>query len=170
VDYNEEYMKFFKALIDETRASSIYTDAMGYIDEQFNNYSISDKEKAELTINFVTNMTNSIITSAMQVALSGVKIAKEIESVDNTNSMQSANKELLEAEKEYKVRQKEMLSITNEDNRIIKALDSTSDMIGTIGAGGLEIPQKLIENYFGLLNQLLGTSYDGQITIDKKAG
>jgi hypothetical protein len=187
MDYELEYIEFFKKIVDESKSSVLYTDAMGYIDEQFNNYSISDKEKAELTIRFVTNMTNSILTSAMQVALSTtdkkLKIEKELEAITLTNSKSQAEidvhlanqallqeqKELISAEKEYKQKQSQLIAITNEDNRIIKALDSTSDMIGTIGAGGLEIPQLLVENYFGLINQLLGTDYDGQVIINKKA-
>jgi hypothetical protein len=187
MNYEVEYIEFFKKIIDESKSSSLYSESMEYIQEQFNNYSISDKEKAELTINFVTNITNSIITSAMQVALSGVnsklKIEKELISIDKANEnaqaqseVHQANKALLEeqkllvtAEKEYKVKQAELITITNSDNKVIKALDSTSDMIGTIGAGGLQIPQKLVENYFSIINQLLGTNYDGQINITQKA-
>jgi hypothetical protein len=194
MDFTSEYIAFYKEILAQTQSTSIYNDAMDYIDEQFSNYAISDNQKAELTINFMANITNATITTAMQMALTGVntklKVEKEIENIElqnqkltseinvnNTNNtLLEAQKEsqysqtaLIDAEKEYKTTQEYMLEVTNDDNKLIKALDATGDMIGTIGAGGLQIPQELIENYFTMINTLLGTSLNGAFDVTAKA-
>lgn len=236
MDYVQDYLSFFKSIVDETKDLSLYKDAMDYIDEQFGNYSISDKDKAELTIHFMSSVTNSVINSAMQIALTGLnakqKLEKEISMIDKellakdlqndilqitkskeqakldvldkeismmdkellakdlqnqkleedilnlqaTNQLLASQKAsqdiqtlLIEAEKNYKMTQEQMVTIANNDNKLIKALDSTSDMIGTIGAGGLAIPQQLIQNYFEMVNALLGTTLVGGINVGSKA-
>lgn len=53
------------------------------------------------------------------------------------------------------------------DNRTIKAMDSIGETIGTLGNGGIKVPQKLFEVYLEQNQILTGISKTGDTTITK---
>lgn len=53
------------------------------------------------------------------------------------------------------------------DNRTIKAMDSIGETIGTLGNGGIRVPQKLFEVYLEQNQILTGISKAGDTTITK---
>lgn len=53
------------------------------------------------------------------------------------------------------------------DNRTIKAMDSIGETIGTLGNGGIRVPQKLFEVYLEQNQILTGISKTGDTTITK---
>lgn len=68
---------------------------------------------------------------------------------------------------EYVESQKSAMLEQVVDNRTIKAMDSIGETIGTLGNGGIRVPQKLFEVYLEQNQILTGIAKDGDTTITK---
>lgn len=55
-----------------------------------------------------------------------------------------------------------------EDNKLIKAMDSLSDMIATLGNGGLVPNTKMFETFFKMNKTLTGEELPGDYSVTKK--
>lgn len=68
---------------------------------------------------------------------------------------------------EYVDAQKDAMLEQVDDNKIIKAMDSMGETIGTLGNGGIKVPQKLFEVYLEQNQILTGIEKTGDTTLTK---
>lgn len=68
---------------------------------------------------------------------------------------------------EYVDAQKNAMLEQVDDNKIIKAMDSMGETIGTLGNGGIKVPQKLFEVYLEQNQILTGIEKTGDTTLTK---
>lgn len=68
---------------------------------------------------------------------------------------------------EYVDAQKDAMLKQVDDNKIIKAMDSMGETIGTLGNGGIRVPQKLFEVYLEQNQKLTGITKTGDTTLSK---
>ena len=68
---------------------------------------------------------------------------------------------------EYVDAQKGAMLEQVDDNKIIKAMDSMGETIGTLGNGGIKVPQKLFEVYLEQNQKLTGIAKTGDTTLTK---
>ncbi len=68
---------------------------------------------------------------------------------------------------EYVTAQKDAMLEQVDDNKIIKAMDSMGETIGTLGNGGIRVPTKLFEVYLEQNQILTGIDKAGDTTLGK---
>lgn len=161
--FKEDFLSNYKAIMDKaTEDDSPYDKAKTFINAEFEAYNLSEKEKADLTIGYLTNVTNSITNNAMQIALALTdkegKYAAEVANLTAQGDLIRAQVNKTDADTSYTQTQEEKLVEQVDDNKIIKAMDSIGDMIGTVGAGGLKPTSSMWGTYFGLNQVLTGLS------------
>lgn len=163
MSFKTEYMATYRELMAEATADgSPYDLTKQFVTDEFNNFNITEKEKAEMLANFVASITTNITTAAMQAALSisdkAGKYDDEAANVKKQGQMLDAQIAKVDADTSYVETQEEKLVEQVEHNKYIKAMDSMGDMIGTVGAGGLKPTATMWDVYFSANNYLTGFS------------
>ena len=159
--FTADYLNNYTALMERaTAANSPYDLTKQFVADEFNNFNITEKEKAEILANFIANITTSITTAAMQSALALTdkegKYQYEVTNLAKQGQLLDSQIAKVDADTAYVETQEEKLIEQVEHNKYIKAMDSMGDMIGTVGAGGLKPTATMWEVYFSANNYLTG--------------
>ena len=159
--FTSDYLNNYTSLMTRaTSANSPYDLTKQFVVNEFNNFNITEKEKAEILANFIANITTSITTGAMQTALALTdkegKYPTEVANLIKQGALLNEQIAKVAADTAYVETQEDKLIEQVEHNKIIKAMDSMGDMIGTVGAGGLKPTASMWSVYFNLNQQLSG--------------
>jgi len=159
--FTEDYLvKYTNLMAAATADGSPYDLTKAFVQNEFNNFNITEKEKAELLTNFIANITTSITTGAMQTALALAdkegKYQLEVDNIAKQGGILDSQIAKMVADTAYVETQEEKLIEQVEHNKLIKAMDSMGDMIGTVGAGGLKPTATMWATYFNLNAALTG--------------
>jgi len=101
VNFKTNYLSIYGELMAEAiKDGTPYKQSINYLSEQFDNFNISDKEKATLTAQYMANVTNAVTIQAMQLAMG---LTDKDLKADNEIAMQQIQKEIAEATKPDKI-------------------------------------------------------------------
>jgi len=161
--FSDDYLTFYSSIMTKaTEANSPYDLTKQFIQDEFDNFNISEKEKAEVLANYMAQITTSITTAAMQTALAladkNGKYAYEVTALQKQTTLMDSQIAKLNADTAYVATQEDKLIEQVEHNKLIKAMDSIGDMFGTVGAGGLKPTASMWSVYFTLNNMLSGVA------------
>jgi hypothetical protein len=164
--FNTDYLNNYTSLMERaTAAGSPYDLTKQFVTDEFNNFNITEKEKAEILANFIANITTNITTAAMQTAMALTdkegKYPAESANIVKQGALLDAQIAKVNADTGYVETQEDKLIEQVEHNKLIKAMDSMGDMIGTVGAGGLKPTASMWSIYFNLNQQLSGIAPTG---------
>jgi hypothetical protein len=149
---------------DTTEYQAIYnameTQAIATTETFFNNYALTGEEQATVISSVMTNLITSALRgmhTEHEIALQQEKLtleqslrAEKIESADLENQIKShrlnttmpKQDEKIDADKDFVVEQKAQLSATVGYNNKIKTLGHFTSLFGTMGAGGMIVPDE----------------------------
>lgn len=143
-----------------TAVGTPFDQTKEFVATEVNNYNISEKEKAEILTTYLANITTNITTAAMQTAVAITdkeqKYPHEVTNMQKQTDLITAQIDKLVADTSYVETQELKLVEQVEHNKIIKAMDSMGDMIGTVGAGGLKPTATMWGTYYALNTELSG--------------
>lgn len=142
--------------------SGLYKRGLDDLKAQYEEFNITGQDKAKYTAQYIITANMSLIASSQKITLdlltaaysleSDVELKKaQIELVEAQKELAEAQKELVEAQKanveedtKYKTKQLEVLAFSNILNALIKVFQSLSEMQGSMGAGKLTIPARMM--------------------------
>jgi len=165
-DFTKRYKALYGEIVDGTKDTAFYKEMIKNINDSFANYTITDEEKIQLLTNSMIGIVNGVTQNAMSTALQvldkEIKISLELKTLWAESDLKTAQikvqknqAKVMLADEVYKKTQEKTLRESVTDNRLIKSLDSQSEMIGTIGAGGLVPSETMFKNFYKLNNLLL---------------
>ena len=102
--YIDTYRSNFTNIMSDAVANGTpFDQAKTFIEQQFENLSISEEKKADLIAQYMTNMSNSVTQNAMQSALQAtdrnLKHTAELELLQSQKSTEDSRKNLLDQQK-----------------------------------------------------------------------
>jgi len=158
-DYVNSYETIMTAA---TGTGSPFDQTIEFVKDEVNNFNLSEREKAEIIAGYMAQITTNITTGAMQSALAITdklgKYADEAANVAKQGQVLTEQINKLKADTSYVETQEAKLIEQVEHNKVIKAMDSMGDMIGTVGAGGLKPTASMWTTYYSLNQSLTGLS------------
>ena len=115
--YNEIYPAVEGAL---STSNALYTQGLADIERLYDEWDITGNDKAKFVTTYITNATAAMINGAMQVSLGLIERAYA-----------------MPADIDYKTAQTKVLQNSEILNALIKVFQSISDMMGSMGSGGI---------------------------------
>ena len=123
----EIYPKVENAISGAGAASALYKQGFADLEKFYDDCDITGNDKARLMAGYVTNSTAALISGAMQVSLGVLQQAYTLPMQEQT----------MNSEIEYKEAQTGVLKNSEAYNALIKVFQSLSDMMGSMGSGGI---------------------------------
>ena len=114
VDFDEKYYEVYgKIMAEAIKDGTPYKESIDYISSEFENFNLTDIQKADLTVKYIASITNPVTIQAMQVAMS---LADKDLKAPNEIAMQEVQKDIAIATKPDKVAISEWQEKTAEEN------------------------------------------------------
>ncbi|WP_172201054.1 hypothetical protein [Campylobacter sp. RM16188] len=176
--FQENYLANFKGILEASvDHGSPYQKAVGYLNEQFDRYNLSDELRARHISALMAELTVSFTNTAMQTAtelahrdmtleeeLRGLKLKNdlleekkkyEVEILKEQVELTKAQKAKTEADKALTEAQKKAIEEQVKDNRVIKASSVLGEFLQMISRNDLVAPAPMNQTLFSLILHLV---------------